>query len=92
MLFLNNSFEPLNISKNTVSKNRFYRLSFSVFDFHSIYVECDNNTFGVNCTGVCENCLGKEQCHYINGSCLNGCDAGFNGLKCDQGNYEITKI
>ena len=56
-----------------------------------LFSECDNKTFGQECTGVCGNCLENEPCHHINGSCLHGCDPGFNGLKCDQGlllNYE----
>ena len=51
----------------------------------SIYVECDNNTFGQDCTGVCGNCMEKKQCHHIAGICLHGCDPGFQGLRCDQG-------
>ena len=51
------------------------------------FLECGNNTFGKGCTGVCGHCSENEQCHHINGSCLNGCDPGFRGLKCDQGNY-----
>ena len=53
------------------------------------FSESGNNTFGQNCTGVCGHCSENEQCHHINGTCLNGCDPGFNGLKCDQGNYLI---
>ena len=58
--------------------------------FH-FFSECGNNTYGQGCIGLCGHCSENEQCHHINGSCLNGCDPGFNGLKCDQGNYLIIK-
>ena len=51
----------------------------------SIFPECGNNTFGEGCTGVCGLCSENEQCHHINGTCLNSCAPGFRGLKCDQG-------
>ena len=51
----------------------------------NVFSECDSNTFGQSCTGVCGNCLEKEQCHHVNGTCLNGCDSGFRGHQCDQG-------
>ena len=34
---------------------------------------------------ICGNCLNGKQCHHINGSCLNGCDKGTYGDKCDKG-------
>nr|XP_022309660.1 multiple epidermal growth factor-like domains protein 10 isoform X2 [Crassostrea virginica] len=52
---------------------------------HSLGQECGNNTFGQDCTSVCGHCSENEHCHHINGSCLNGCDPGFNRLMCDQG-------
>ena len=47
--------------------------------------ECDGNTFGQDCADACGKCVNGEQCHYINGTCLNGCDRGFQGLECNQG-------
>lgn len=48
--------------------------------------ECDNGTFGQDCKQACGNCLGEEQCDHVNGTCLNGCDAGYKGLECAEGN------
>ena len=73
-----------------ISNKRFNQQSLSLttvaFNFY-LSKECDNNTFGVNCTGVCGHCTEKEQCHHVNGTCLHGCEPGFNGFQCDQGNY-----
>ena len=47
--------------------------------------ECQGNTYGMECTHVCGNCLNGEQCDHVNGSCANGCDKGTHGDKCDKG-------
>ena len=49
-------------------------------------LECDDGTFGQDCKQACGNCLGEEQCDHVNGTCLNGCDAGYKGLECAEGN------
>lgn len=41
--------------------------------------------YGLECKQICGNCINKEQCHHVNGSCLNGCDNGFYGTRCDLG-------
>ncbi|XP_062585016.1 multiple epidermal growth factor-like domains protein 10 [Saccostrea cucullata] len=46
--------------------------------------ECSGRYYGINCTNPCGDCLNFEQCHHVNGSCLNGCDLGFYGEKCDH--------
>ena len=58
----------------------------------SIFAECDNNTFGPSCTGVCGHCSEKKQCHHNNGTCLNGCDPGFSGNQCTQGDTYNEKL
>ena len=47
--------------------------------------ECNANMYGANCSLSCGNCRGTDQCHHVNGSCLEGCDPGFQGDKCSQG-------
>ena len=51
----------------------------------SFFTECKNNKYGSNCSETCGNCRDLSQCHYINGSCLNGCGPGFLGEKCNIG-------
>lgn len=58
----------------------------------SSYLECDKGKFGLHCNQTCGNCLNKEQCHYINGTCLNGCDSGYYGSECKEGNGCSAKM
>ncbi|XP_056003602.1 multiple epidermal growth factor-like domains protein 10 [Ostrea edulis] len=46
------------------------------------YIECDGEKYGLGCIHDCGSCLDNKQCHHINGSCLQGCDAGFQGELC----------
>ena len=54
--------------------------------------ECDNGTFGQNCLESCGWCVGEKQCHHTNGTCLNGCNAGYQGLNCTEGNFYFNLI
>ena len=64
--------------------------------FSNIYYylpsECDNRTFGQNCSQYCGKCLNNEQCDHINGSCLNGCDSGYSGTNCSEGTDKTMKL
>ena len=57
-----------------------------------IISECVNNTYGLDCTETCGNCLGSMPCHHINGSCVYGCAPGFTGDKCAQGILDFLLI
>ena len=46
---------------------------------------CSDGTFGQNCTEECGECLGKEQCDHVNGTCVNGCNPGYYGITCTEG-------
>lgn len=50
-----------------------------------ISAECEAGKFGQNCRESCGNCVQNGACHHVNGSCLNGCDAGYEGTNCTQG-------
>ncbi|KAK3798706.1 hypothetical protein RRG08_002026 [Elysia crispata] len=47
---------------------------------------CTNNTFGVNCLENCnQNCGGPNNaCDRLNGFCIDGCDAGYQGERCED--------
>lgn len=49
-------------------------------------LECSMKTFGENCSQPCGNCKDLEKCHHVNGTCIEGCDRGFRGLLCNEGN------
>lgn len=54
--------------------------------------ECDNGTFGQDCLESCGRCVGEKQCHHTNGTCLNGCNVGYQGLNCTEGNLYLNLI
>lgn len=43
---------------------------------------CDEGSFGDNCSETCGYCRGVNQCSNINGTCLTGCSAGYQGHLC----------
>jgi hypothetical protein len=45
-------------------------------------IGCDDDKYGAGCQQRCGWCLNSEQCHHINGACLNGCNPGYQGLNC----------
>lgn len=43
--------------------------------------------YGVNCVEKCGNCKNNETCDIVNGTCPNGCAAGYNGTVCKDGKF-----
>lgn len=70
----------------------FGKFWFSLIVTVSSYLECDEGKFGQHCNQSCGHCLNKEQCHNINGTCLNGCDSGYYGSECTEGNCCKAKL
>ncbi|XP_065927125.1 adhesion G protein-coupled receptor B1 isoform X5 [Magallana gigas] len=33
---------------------------------------------------ICGNCFESQQCHHINGTCMNGCSRGYQGVHCTE--------
>ena len=53
------------------------------------FSECQAGKYGAMCSGTCSvNCAGKNNaCDHIDGSCDQGCNAGYWGSLCTQGTY-----
>ena len=51
------------------------------------FIECDKRMYGQNCSKTCGFCFGREQCHFINGTCSDGCSDGYQGNRCTEGSY-----
>ena len=59
-----------------------------IFQIYIFFIlACENLTYGLDCREVCGNCLNLKQCNHINGSCMEGCDPGFQGEKCVRGTF-----
>lgn len=65
---------PLNKGKIANS----YKCSFNL-------IECDKGMYGNGCNGTCGHCLEVNQCSNVNGTCLSGCSAGYQGELCNEG-------
>ena len=63
------------------------RYNLDVWKHELQFTECGNGTFGQDCSESCGTCLREEQCHHVNGICMNGCDRGFQGNKCTEGKW-----
>lgn len=46
--------------------------------------------YGENCSKSCGNCKNSQQCHHIDGTCMNGCENGYQGSKCHKGISQET--
>ena len=53
--------------------------------FAIIIAACLPNTYGWNCNMTCGNCLDRGHCDHKNGTCLMGCDPGWQGDMCVDG-------
>lgn len=54
-------------------------------------IACDSHFYGENCSTPCGNCLESKQCQHTNGTCMNGCASGYQGLTCKEGNDRIAR-
>lgn len=56
-----------------------------IMTLFSIIIDCQMGMYGVNCVEKCGNCKNNETCDIVNGTCPNGCAAGYNGTVCKDG-------
>lgn len=52
----------------------------------SYFKGCKPGFFGENCAHACGHCLNEQACDPVSGVCENGCEPGWEGLFCTQGN------
>lgn len=58
----------------------------------SLIIECNNGTYGENCTYQCGQCLNSVTCDHVNGKCFGGCKPGWQKTdKCDKRMYIIWR-
>lgn len=56
------------------------------------FTACSGGVYGQNCSLPCGQCLDNEQCHHINGTCMNGCGRGYQGLNCTEGQHLLVNF
>ena len=54
--------------------------------------ECEERSYGQNCTKKCGQCLNNKPCYVTTGTCENGCSAGYQGQLCDSGKLDIILV
>lgn len=59
--------------------------------FFGLYQACRKGYFGGDCTETCGHCRDEDQCSIINGTCLTGCAAGYQGIFCKYSKYYSLK-
>lgn len=53
-----------------------------------IYIDCNDGTFGYNCTNNCSShCLNDSSCNKQTGQCDRGCKPGYTFDNCSKGMY-----
>lgn len=50
--------------------------------YNCYVLACEIGSYGNNCIKTCGECGDINQCHHINGTCLTGCAAGYQGNLC----------
>lgn len=56
--------------------------------FPSLYSACPGGLYGQYCSKSCGNCLQNTTCTHGNGTCLDGCDAGYKGKYCTTRRFD----
>lgn len=54
-----------------------------------MHVECDDGTFGANCSSVCGYCHQGQSCDIETGTCLKECDSGYEGIYCNKSKISV---
>ena len=51
-----------------------------------LFVDCAAGSHGIDCAEMCGQCLGGTPCDVYSGDCEFGCEPGWNGTDCVNGN------
>ena len=55
-------------------------------------IACRTGTYGKNCNDTCGHCLNPGECYHVNGTCVEGCEAGYQGNLCETSPYSIFSL
>lgn len=58
------------------------------FFFAVIFLACHGGRYGQGCNNICGHCINQTVCNHIDGTCLSGCDPGYQGILCKLSNYD----
>lgn len=46
---------------------------------------CPNTSYGAECKSTCGHCRDGVPCHHVTGQCMTGCEPGYTGQNCNNG-------
>lgn len=62
----------------------------SYVKFHSLFLlECQPGSYGMNCNEACGQCNKNTTCRHDNGTCQQGCAAGYKSHDCKTRKVDI---
>lgn len=76
----------LNNKTHTLTVSIFYNHSSDIDITQGPFSECETNTYGKECRNQCGHCIDSTDCFHVNGTCLDGCGAGYFGNECKTRN------
>lgn len=59
--------------------------------YFTLILECDKGFYGLECNETCGHCRDVSQCSNIDGTCIAGCAASFEGVFCKTREYTMIK-
>lgn len=68
-------------------KKKIHDIRNNCMDIFFFIIECDNGTYGTNCSSNCGHCYQGQLCDKETGACPEGCGARYDRMYCN-----ISKI
>lgn len=65
---------------------------FGIYNINSINSECETGKYGINCSKSCGNCHNQSLCQNVDGSCSDGCSAGYKESLCTERKYNFISF
>lgn len=66
-------------------EDHYFNKHICFFLYNNRVTACQNHTYGTECSEFCGYCLNEQQCDNVNGTCHNGCEAGYYSDRCTRG-------
>lgn len=76
------NWQDMNYATFFFIQNLYKKNNFNRYCIFLIISACIEGFYGISCKEICGHCHEANQCHYVNGTCLTGCAAGYEGDVC----------
>lgn len=72
------------IDTTTSKKNKIIQCYTNKIKICLRLLDCNRGSYGIACREICGQCRDVNHCLHINGTCLTGCSAGYQGTLCKE--------